>query len=363
MLSRDRRLTRRVLVVACLCTLAGVTIARAADAPPAKADLAKAQPSPAEIAQWIKDLDSDTFATRQTAADMLVQTGKPAVDPVAEAAVGKSLEVTMQSIGVLRRLMQSTDAATHDAAKDALEQLAKSESAASVPAKEALKPPPTPANDQGNFGLGNINGRIRVLGGGNIQIAPGGNIQLLPGGNFQGNLPAGGMQVIRIQGNNVNQNRTVDVNENGKRTHITEDANGIEVKVTESVGGNEKTDTFKAKDADELKKKFPEAHKLYEKYVNGPGVGNLRIQAQAMPIQIGVAGPPQIALPQGFGPQANQNAEVQKQIAEAQKQLAEARDNLRKNEGAPRGDDFRRAINQLDAAQKALEGAQNKLGK
>jgi hypothetical protein len=320
-----------------------------------KADPVKAQPSPAEISQWIKDLDSDTFATRQTAADMLVQTGKPTVEPVAEAAVGKSLEVTMQAIGVLRRLMQSADAATHDAAKDALEQLAKSESAAAVPAKEALKPPPAPAAQPGNIRIGNLNG------GGNIQLVPGlrGNIQIIPGGN----IPAGGVQVFRIQANNVNQNRTIDVNENGKRTHITEDANGIEVKVTESAGGKEKTDTFKAKDADELKKKFPEAHKLYEKYMNGAGIGNLQIQAQAMPIQIGVAGPPQIVLPQGFGPQPAPNAEAQKHIAEAQKRLAEATDNLRKNAGAPGGEDFRRALDQLDEARKSLDEARNKLGK
>jgi hypothetical protein len=359
MLWRDRRLTRNAFILVCLCTFGEVTIARAADAPAEKADATKSQPSPAEISQWIKDLDSDTFATRQTAADMLVQTGKPGVEPVAEAAVGKSLEVTMQAIGVLRRLMQSTDAAAHDAAKNALEQLAKSESAASVPAKEALKPPPAPANPPGNFGLGNINGNVRILGGGNIQIGPGGNIQVLPGGN----IPAGGVQVFRIQANNANQTRSVDVNENGKRTHITDDQNGIEVKVTESVGGKEKTDTFKAKDADELKKKFPEAHKLYEKYMAGGGVGNLQIQAQAMPIQIGVAGPPQIAWPQGFGPQPAPNAAAQKQIAKAQKRLAEATANLRKNAGAPGGEEFRRALDQLDEARKALEEARDKLGK
>ena len=359
MLWRDRRLTRNAFVLACLCAFGGVTIARAADAPAEKADATKSQPSPAEISQWIKDLDSDTFATRQTAADMLVQTGKPAVEPVAEAAVGKSLEVTMQAIGVLRRLMQSADAATHDAAKNALEQLAKSESAAALPAKEALKPPPAPANPPDNFGLGNVNGNVRIFGGGNIQIGPGGNIQVLPGGN----IPAGGVQVFRIQANNVNQTRSVDVNENGKRTHITDDQNGIEVKVTESVGGKEKTDTFKAKDADELKKKFPEAHKLYEKYMNGPGIGNLQIQAQAMPIQIGVAGPPQIAWPQGFGPQPAPNAAAQKQIAEAQKRLAEATANLRKNAGAPGGEEFRRALDQLDEARKALDEARDKLGK
>ena len=351
MLWRDRGLTRNALVVACLCTFGGATIARAADAPAEKADATKSQPSPAEISQWIKDLDSDTFATRQTAADMLVQTGKPAVEPVAEASVGKSLEVTMQAIGVLRRLMQSTDAVTHDAAKNALEQLAKSESAASVPAKEALKPPPAPANAPGN-----IPGFGRMGIGGNIQIGPGGGIQILPGGV----IPAGGANFLRIQANNVNQTRSVDVNENGKRTHITDDQNGIEVKVTESVGGKEKTDTFKAKDADELKKKFPEAHKLYEKYIAGGGIGNLQIQAQAMPIQIGVLQPG--ALP-GFAPPPAPNAEARKQIAEAQKRLAEATANLRKNAGAPGGEEFRRALDQLDEARKALEEARDKLGK
>ena len=79
----DRGFARKALVLACLCSIGGLSIARAADAPAVKADPVKAQPSPAEISQWIKDLDSDTFATRQTAADMLVQTGKPAVDPVA----------------------------------------------------------------------------------------------------------------------------------------------------------------------------------------------------------------------------------------------------------------------------------------
>jgi flagellin-like hook-associated protein FlgL len=348
-------LWRDLIVSVCLCSLGGVSIARAADAPAEKADATKSQPSPAEISQWIKDLDSDTFATRQTAADMLVQTGKPAVEPVAEASVGKSLEVTMQAIGVLRRLMQSTDAATCDAAKAALEQLAKSESAAAVPAKEALKPPPAASNPPGNFGLGNINGNVRIFGGGNIQIGPGGNIQVLPGGN----IPAGGVQVFRIQANNVNQTRSVDVNENGKRTHITDDQNGIEVKVTESVGGKEKTDTFKAKDADELKKKFPEAHKLYEKYMAGGGIGNLPIQAQAMPIQIGVLQPG--ALP-GIAPPPAPNAEARKQIAEAQKRLAEATANLRKNAGAPGGDDFKRALDQLEEARKALEEARGKLG-
>jgi hypothetical protein len=346
MLAWNRKLALSGIVVAVLAALGGHSTCRAGDAPRAeKKDVAKSQPSPAEIGQWIKDLDSDTFATRQTAAEMLYQTGKPAIAAVADAALGKSLEVTMQSVNVLRRLMQSADKETQEAAKDALERLSKTETSAAAPAKEALAPPPA-ANRAGNlrpFGIGNIQGNIRIFGGGNIQ--------------------AGGMQVFRIQANGINQNRSVDVDENGKRTHITEDQNGIEVKVTEKVEGKDKTDTFKAKDADELKKKFPEAHKLYEKYVNGPGVGNIQIQAgQAIPIQIGVA--PAFGLP---APNAVQPNTVQKQasqqIAEAQKRIAEATENLRKNAGAtPNGDDLKRALDQLEEARKELEGARGKLG-
>lgn len=324
----------------------GVAACRAGDAPGTnKKDVAKSQPSPAEIGQWIKDLDSDSFATRQTAAAMLYQTGKPAIAPVADAGLGKSLEVTMQSVNVLRRLMQSPEKETQEAATDALERLSKTETSAAAPAKEALAPPPPVANRAGNlqpFGIGNIQGNIRIFGGGKIQ--------------------AGGMQVFRIQANGINQNRSVDVDENGKRTHITEDQNGIEVKVTEKLEGKDKTDAFKAKDADELKKKFPEAHKLYEKYVNGPGVGNIQIQAQAIPIQIGVA--------PGFPPPA-QNAvqpntvqkQASQQIAEAQKRIAEATENLRKNAGAaPNADELRRAFDQLDEARKELESARERLG-
>jgi hypothetical protein len=342
MLAWNRKLAWLGVAVAALTGLGRLSVCRADDtAGVDKKDAAKSQPSLAEIGQWIKDLDSDTFATRQTAAEMLYHTGKPAIAPVADAALGKSLEVTMQSVNVLRRLMQSPDKETQEAAKDALERLGKTETSAAAPAKEALAPPPPVANRAGNlqpFGIGNINGNIRIFGGGNIQ--------------------AGGMQVFRIQANGINQNRSVDVDENGKRTHITEDQNGIEVKVTEKVEGKDKTDTFKAKDADELKKKFPEAHKLYEKYVNGPGIGNIQIQAQAIPIQIGVA--------PGFAPPApNSGAQKQasQQIAEAQKRIAEATENLRKNAGAaPNGDDLKRALDQLEEARKELEGARGKLG-
>ncbi len=338
------------VVAIALIALGQASIAQADDPLAEKASAAKSQPSAAEIGQWVKDLDSDAFATRQTAAEMLYQAGKPAIAALEQAAGGKSLEVTMQSVNVLRRQLQSADNEAKQAAKDALERLSKSQSPAAAPAKEALAPPPAPPVNQNPRAL------IRGFGGqplggiGNIQIQ-GGNLQIVPNG-----IPAGGLQVFRIQANlGGNGNRTTDVNENGKKIHIQDDQNGIEIKVTENVNGKDKTDTFKAKDADELKKKSPEAHKLYEKYMNGPGGGNIQIQA--------------LPLPGGFQPIAPQpqNTDAAKaaaqQIAEAQKRIAEAADNLRKNAGgAPNGDDLKRALDQLDEARKELEGARGKLG-
>ena len=352
--------------MACLVGFHRASVARAGDGPaksaPAKQTAAtqparvapvqaKSQPSPAEIRQWVKDLDSDTFAARQTAAQMLFQAGKVAIGPVEQAATGKSLEVTMQAVDILRRLAQSADKPTHEAAKDALQRLAKGDNAAAAPAKEALAPPPAPPTTRP--------GIIRGFGGG----FGGGGIQIIPGGR----IAAGGIQVFRIQANanGANGNRSVDVSENGKRTHIEQDQNGIEVKVTEKVQGKDKTDTYKAKDEAELTKKFPQAEKLYKKYMNGNGIGNIQIQAQAMPLQIRPLLPPGF-LPQPARPTApatDAQKQAAGQIAEAQKRIAEATESLRKNVGTPpTAEDMKRALDQLDAAKKELEGARGKLG-
>ncbi len=310
-----------------------------------KAEASKAEPSKAEIAQWVKDLDSDAFATRQAAGDMLFQTGKPAIAALADAALGKSLEATMQAVNVLRRLTQTGDKEAREAAKDALERLAMTETAAAAPARQALAPPPKPAATP------NAPGVIPGIGG---------NIQILPGGNLQ--IPAGGIQVFRIQAAaNGNGHRTTDVNENGKHTHIEEDQNGIEVKMTESVNGKEKTETFKAKDADELKKKSPEAHKLYEKYMKGQGLGNIQIQAQAIPLQIG--GPlPRFApvVPPRAG-KSDAQKQAERDIEAAQKRIAEATEKLRGNAGGD-AEQLKKALDQLDEARKELEAARGKLG-
>jgi len=75
---------------------------------------------------------------------------------------------------------------------------------------------------------------------------------------------------ITIRQTNNNGNRVTDVEIDGKKIHISDtQGKNIVVQVTEKVGGQVKTSEYKAKDLADLKKKHPEAAKLYEQYAAG----------------------------------------------------------------------------------------------
>jgi hypothetical protein len=86
-------------------------------------------------------------------------------------------------------------------------------------------------------------------------------------------------QSVRVS--SINGRKTVDVNDNGYRIHIEEDHKGsttasdIKMSVTGVEEGKEITETYEAKDADELKRDNPEAFDLYERW-NGTGPRTLR---------------------------------------------------------------------------------------
>src|SRR6476660_8958698 len=63
-----------------------------------------AAPTTLQIAQWIKDLDSDDFQVRQQASGRLIAAGKQAAGQVAKAAEGESAEVTARCLDVLSKL-------------------------------------------------------------------------------------------------------------------------------------------------------------------------------------------------------------------------------------------------------------------
>ncbi len=360
MLLSNRRLALFVLASLSLAAgLVGTSVARADDEPKPAAPAADQATSEAQIAQWIKELDSDLFATRQSAAQKLQDAGQPAIKAVSEAASSQSLEVATQAIEILRRMLNSDQKPLHDAAKGALEELAKGDNAAAGRAREALAPPPASAQPAQNNGIPFGPGGIIIPNGGGIQIGIGGNIQVGPGG---------GAQVMRIHTTFANGKTTTEVDENGKKIKIEKDQNnGIEMSITEKVNGQDKTDTYKAKDADELKKKSPEAYKLYERFGQGAGrLGQIQIQAQAIPVPFGGGAVPLQGIPRNALPFNNQPTEAQKeaakQVEEARKLVADATDQL-KQVGQPADAEAakQKALGELEDALNKLDAAQQKL--
>jgi hypothetical protein len=72
------------------------------------------------IRQWIGQLSSEDYGTREEATVRLTRAGRAAVDAIACAALKDDLEVASRSVGVLQALLASDDIPTEDAAADAL---------------------------------------------------------------------------------------------------------------------------------------------------------------------------------------------------------------------------------------------------
>ena len=97
-----------------------------------------APPSAKQIAEWARQLDDDAFSVREAASRNLLKAGQAAIEPVAAAAAGSSLEVTTRSIDILAELASA--GATARPAKEALSKLATSEHpATAVRASKALR--------------------------------------------------------------------------------------------------------------------------------------------------------------------------------------------------------------------------------
>ena len=137
---------------------------------PLSASAAGATPSADEIAALVKQLDADKFAERQAASDKLSEIGKPAIEALAEAAAGDSLKVTARSIDILKKLLESSDEATKEAAKAALEKIAQSDRPSAVRrAQYALKAFEERQNATRRVIPGK--GRIMVAGGGTRHVS------------------------------------------------------------------------------------------------------------------------------------------------------------------------------------------------
>lgn len=227
-----------------------------------KAEKAASAPASADdIAKWIKQLDADQFADRQAATESLFGAGKAAIPALTEAATSNSLEVTVRSIDVLQRLMESSDNALKQAAKEGLEKIAKSDkSSASRRAKQVLQPQDEQQAPQPMGGM-NI-GRVQ------IQI--------------------GGANMKRVSTSETNGVKKIEAEEGDRKVEITKNADdSIKMVITEKVDGKKTTKKYEAKNPAELKKKAPKAYETYKEYAedNNPMGGVLQLQGGG--IQLG----------------------------------------------------------------------------
>jgi len=319
--------------------------------PVVSSHLARAQEAPApagegDLKELIQQLDSSKFNDRQAASQKLTEAGKAAIPALIETAAGPSREASSRSIDILKKHVQSKDDAMQKAAREALEKLAKSD----VPrvagaAAEALKPKADPNTPQGQFGVPGIQ-----LNGGQIQL----QVQAI----------AGGIGNKRVSVQNVNGVRTTTVEENNRKVKIVDDPQkGINMEVTEKVDGKEQTKKYEAKDADDLKKKHPDAHKIYEESSKQQ---NIQIQfgggaIQGIPVFPALPAGRAFPIPPGIRNPIQLKA-VQEQLDGVQKELKEAEQRVKKAaENSPQSDELGKSIQQIESARKQLEEAIEKL--
>jgi hypothetical protein len=298
---------------------AGAAAALRADDTPTAPQTPEPQGLAAEqIDQWIRQLDDASFAKRQAASGELSKAGKQVVPALEKAAAGDSRETTVRSIDLLKQFFETGSDDAKAAAKEALTRLSTCDKpSAAARAQAALAPQPKTPQPL------------------NPRVVPGGGIQLGRNAQIQLRVQAiGGNNAKRVTIKVVNGEKQIEAVEKDRKIKINQDVAGkIKMEVVEKdEKGKEKTSKYEAKDADELKKRHPEAAKIYEEYAKG-GAGNIQIQAIQgnfnLPNGRGpLPVPPRIAPFRPALPKANQDAA--KRLEEAQKRIAEMKKELEK---------------------------------
>jgi hypothetical protein len=221
----------------------------------------------AELDRLVAELDAPRFSDRQAASQKLAALGAAAIPALEKAARGESLEATTRAIDLLKKLLDSPDAAVRADARQALQRLAKGDRPkAARLADEALK---AKEQDDAAHAAQGVNRQF------NIQVA-------------------GGMIGRQIRVQNNNGAREINVEEANRKIKIN-DGNGqpIKIEVTTKVNGKDSTRKYEAKDVEELKKKHPEGYKLYKDWENQGNPFGIRVvgpinvvQGPAVPFQL-----------------------------------------------------------------------------
>lgn len=190
-------------------------------------------------------------------------------------------------------------------------------------------------------------------------------------GNVKGAQPQPAAGAIAVRGANisistrtVNGKREMNITENGRKIQIQdENQKNIVIRVTDTVNGKQKTTEYKAKDLAELKKKHPEAAKLFEKYTKNANFGirfpavRFRGRAGALP---NIAPP---AIPRNIFGRAQNTKKVKAEIEKANKKLAAAIEKLNKLAASKNAkpEDLKNVAKEIQVAREDLEQAYNAL--
>ena len=290
-----------------------------------------------QIAKLIEQLDAPRFGDRQEAQQKLRDLGKAALPAVEKASQSENREVSGRALEILERHFKGDDESLKGAAKECLERLAKSTSESIALRAKDIVSPPQPPMPPAAPNIPNLR-----IGGARIQIQVGGNA----GGIFR-----------KVTVKDVNGVKETEVEETGRKVKIVDDpVNGIKLVVTETKDGKEETKKYEAKNADELKSKHPEAHKLYEEFSKAPG--GIQIQG----IQLGPGGVPVIRprnVPRLKILRPEELEAAKGNIEEALKELNSSLEALRKE--AEKNGELKGAIDKTEAAKKQLEQLKGKL--
>lgn len=256
----SRPVTLALLIASLICGVAG------AEHNSDKSPATKAAASAEEIARWLNDLGSQDFTVRELASRKLVDAGEAAVEPVAQLSDTDNLELAMRGLFILKEQLQSKDDGVKADAKKALEKLATSRRASVAKRAQAILNPPAD-----NLAPNGINpGQLPL--------------RFLPG-------IAGGPRNVRVSSRTQNGRTEMNITEDDRNLVISH-ANGKDIEVgieIQKPGDKDRAkpkewvfQSFKAKDADELKQKHPEAYRFFERYASGKGVPDL--PANAIPL-------------------------------------------------------------------------------
>lgn len=209
----------------------------------------RTQADEAGTAELIKQLDADAFKEREAASRKLAETGKAAIPALTETVLRGRPEPASRAFEILKEHFQNGDDATKAAAKEALESIVQEGRQIMVSqARNLLDPQPQSRS-----------------------ISP-----FAPAG-----IALNGAKRMTVK--TVNGVKEIEVDEADRKIKISDDPkNGIKMEVAETKNGKTETKKYYAKSADELKKKHPDAHELYEKY----GKGNPAIQVRAGAIRL-----------------------------------------------------------------------------